>query len=406
METHSIHYTLTHGWSSAFPAIDSTQTLVLVFGSVADWQAYADALTDLLSHYTKAIIVGCSGHGSIATGSLFDEALVVSITRLQTTTLRLSTYHLEKASDSFIAGQSLAHELNEPLLKAVLVLSDGLQTNGTALSDGLNQSLHHPVTIVGGLSADSLQFKKTWVIANQLPQEHLVCGIGFYGADIHFHSLAGGGWSPFGPERLVTLANGNELYTLDDRPALALYKHYLGDRASELPGAGLHFPLAIRYPGKPYPVIRTLLGIDETSQSLIFAGDTPEGSTAQLVRGSTHNLLDSSYNASQQLASITDLKQDQAMLLLTISCAARRLILLEDTELELGAACSAFPKHIHQIGYYAFGELGPRNLELKSLHNSSYAPQGDNPLSTLTLGLCELHNQTITLTAIYEQDAS
>lgn len=407
METHSIHYTPTHGWSSVFPAVNSPQTLVLIFGP-ADWQAYADALMGLKNYYSQAILIGCSGHGSIAEGNLSDEALVVSITRFHTTQLRLSTYQLNQTSDSFIAGQSLAKNLDDPQLKAILVLSDGLKTNGTALSEGLNQHLQQPVTIAGGLSADSLKFKSTWVIANQLPQSDLVCGLGLYGESIHCHSLARDGWNTFGPERLVTSATGNQLYSLDGRPALELYKHYLGERASELPGASLHFPLAIRYPGRPHRVIRTTLGIDEASQSLMFAGDIPEGSTAQLVRGSTHNLLDGAYTASQYLANITQAPPIQTMLLLTISCAARRLVMLEDTELELAAACSAFPKNIKQIGYYSFGELSPRNLALEIAPSSDIftSQNATSGISKPTASLCELHNQTITLTAIYEQSAS
>lgn len=405
METHSIHYTLANGWSSAFPAIDSAQTLVLVFGP-ADWQAYTAAFNDLMAHYPQAVIVGCSGHGSISSGNLLDEALAVSISSFQHTQLRLTTYQLEKSSDSFAAGQALARELAQPQLKAILVLSDGIKTNGSTLSAGLNQTLQQPVTIVGGLSADALHFKQTWVAANQLPQEDLICGIGFYGESIHFHSLARDGWNPFGPERRVTLSNGNKLYSLDDRPALELYKHYLGERASELPGASLHFPLAIRSAGKAHAVIRTPLGIDEASQSLIFAGDIPEGSTAQLVRGNVNNLLEGAYAASEQLAAATQTHDAQSMLLLTISCAARRLVMLEDTELELEAACSAFPAQAQQIGYYSFGELGPHNIHIEPAQPPQCVVHDCNSyLVTPSHSLCELHNQTITLTAIYEQDA-
>ena len=39
----------------------------------------------------------------------------------------------------------------------------------------------------------------------------------------------------FAPERRVTAARGNVLYELDGKPALALYKDYLGERAAGLP---------------------------------------------------------------------------------------------------------------------------------------------------------------------------
>jgi len=46
-----------------------------------------------------------------------------------------------------------------------------------------------------------------------------------------------GGWEPFGPERLVTRAEGTMVYELDGERALDTYRRYLGKLADELPGA-------------------------------------------------------------------------------------------------------------------------------------------------------------------------
>ena len=43
----------------------------------------------------------------------------------------------------------------------------------------------------------------------------------------------------------ITKAEGNVLYELDGKPALQLYKTYLGDLANRLPGSGLLFPLSV-----------------------------------------------------------------------------------------------------------------------------------------------------------------
>src|SRR5262249_39704642 len=82
------------------------------------------------------------------------------------------------------------------------------------------------------------------------------------------------------------------LYMLDDRPALALYKEYLGERATGLPGSALLFPLSLRAtPDDPKSVARTVLGIDEASQSMIFAGDVPTGAHAKLMRANFDRLI-------------------------------------------------------------------------------------------------------------------
>ena len=70
--------------------------------------------------------------------------------------------------------------------------------------------------------------------------------VGLYGEHVKLGHGSKGGWDTFGPERIVTKSDGNVLYELDDKPALALYKEYLGDRAAGLPGSALLFPLALR----------------------------------------------------------------------------------------------------------------------------------------------------------------
>ena len=62
----------------------------------------------------------------------------------------------------------------------------------------------------------------------------------------------------------MTRATGNVLDELDGKPALALYKDYLGELASGLLVSALRFPLSIREPhGAKGPVVRSILAIDE-----------------------------------------------------------------------------------------------------------------------------------------------
>jgi hypothetical protein len=72
--------------------------------------------------------------------------------------------------------------------------------------------------------------------------------------------------------------------------------------------------------------------------------------------------------------------QDSAtMLNIAISCVGRRLVLRQRTEEELEAILDVFPKGTQQVGFYSYGEIAP-----------------------LGIGQCDLHNQTMTLTTIYE----
>lgn len=118
--------------------------------------------------------------------------------------------------------------------------------------------------------------------------------VGLCGDRIQVGLGSEGGWADFGPERRITRAQGQVLYELDGRPALDLYKDYLGDLAASLPAAALRFPLSVRRDAADgEAVVRTILGVDEVSRALIFAGDIPQGGTARLMRVNHLNLIES-----------------------------------------------------------------------------------------------------------------
>ncbi len=166
--------------------------------------------------------------------------------------------------DSYRAGEMLAQQLYQPELRSVLVLSDGISVNGSALVRGLNAILPDSVVVAGGLAGDGERFGETWVIKDGAPQSGYVSAAGFYGESIRVGHGSKGGWDIFGPERTVTRSSGNVLYELDGKPALQLYKEYLGDRAEGLPASAMLFPLALRAAsGDTKQIVRTVLGVNE-----------------------------------------------------------------------------------------------------------------------------------------------
>ena len=141
------------------------------------------------------------------------------------------------------------------------------------------------------------------MLDRQRPQANRVCAVGFYGERLRVGHGCNGGWLDFGPERRITRAEGNVLYELDGKPALDLYKTYLGDRAQGLPGTALLFPLAVKRRSEdPDSLVRTILGIDEARQSLTFAGDMPQGGVGRLMRANAEKLIESAGLAAQQAA--------------------------------------------------------------------------------------------------------
>jgi hypothetical protein len=359
-------------WSGPWPAWDGPSTLVLAFGP----SAAPPALDQLRRAFPRSVLAGCSSAGEIYGDHVDDDTLAVAVARFDQTALRAVSTDVANAHGSYGAGCRLADQLDGPGLAYVLVLSDGLRVNGTELVRGLNESLGDRVIVTGGLAGDGARFARTWVLAGGQARSDTVSAVGFYGDRLRVGHGSRGGWDRFGPERTVTRSEGNVVYEVDRRPALALYKEYLGERASGLPATGLLFPLEIRAPDDDKRLVRTILAVDEASQSLTFAGDVPTGWRAQLMKANFDRLVTGAADAAERTARASG---DGPTLAIAISCVGRRLVLGERTEEEVEATLAALPPGTVQVGFYSYGELSP-----------------------LTAGTCDLHNQTMTLTALRE----
>ena len=357
---------------------DPSKTLVILFGA-SDFFEYPDLVHRVCEAYSGATVMGCSTSGEIFDAEITDHSLAVGVLEFERTDLKIASAPIQDAKNSYTAGETLGRELSGENLRGLFVLSDGLRVNGSELVRGLNSVLPEEVVITGGLAGDGSRFERTWVLHEGRLQSEFVTAVGLYGDAVRIGHGSKGGWDIFGPERCVTRSEGNMLFELDGKPALQLYKQYLGERAEELPAAGLLFPLALRtgVDGEE-KLVRTILAVDEDRQSMTFAGDIPQNSMVQLMRANFDRLVE----GAGQAATLSGLDKDgqQTTLAIAISCVGRRLVLGERTEEEVEATMDALPHGTKQIGFYSYGELSP------------YAN-----------GRCDLHNQTMTLTTISEE---
>jgi hypothetical protein len=363
---------------NAFPAMDSERTLVLAFAA-SGFREDPGPLVELHRRYPRAQIMGCSTSGEIHGTKVLDDSIVVVVVRFAHTRVRCATASVAATSDSHAAGEMIARSLIEPGLSGVIVLSDGLMVNGSELVRGLNAVFPASVVVSGGLAGDGSLFRNTWVLKDGRPASHVVSAVALYGDRVNMRHGSKGGWDIFGPERVVTRSEGNVLYELDGKPALQLYKEYLGDRASGLPATALLFPLALRAAhSDDKQLVRTVLAVDDAAQSMTFAGDIPQGSLAQLMKANFDRLIQGASDAANLTGEQTG--ANGPTLAIAISCVGRRLVLGERTEEETEATLDVLPPGTEQVGFYSYGEISP------------YSSGG-----------CDLHNQTMTLTAISEE---
>jgi len=380
MRTQQARWSAQGGWEPppSTWGLGGSAQVVFLFGSTE--QVIASGSIELLRRtYPKAHLVGCSTSGEIHDVRILDDTVVITAVAFEHSRVATSRVPIDGLDGSFDAGKRLIQSLDPHGLRHVFVLSEGLKVNASELVRGLDDARPNGVTTSGGCAGDGNRLRTTHVWCDAEPEESTAVALGFYGERLQVGVSAFGGWRPFGPDRLITKSRQNVVYEFDGRPALALYKRYLGKYADELPASGLMFPLELRAGDEGESVMRALLGIDEEAQSITYAGNVPEGARARFMFGRHEDLIAGAHLAARQTRDLLD--DAPPDLSLVVSCNGRRYLLKQRTEEELEAARESLGRSTAMAGFYSYGEIAP-------------AKNG---------GRTELHNETMTITSLSER---
>lgn len=364
-------------WKYLSKKLDLIEPLILVFGNrylLEEQNVY----TDLKEKFPDAHIVFGSTSGDITAYFVTDDSVVATAIEFEKTKFEIKTSNvLNSDLDSFVTGENLINQFTKEGLKHVFVISEGSFINGSELTKGMNAAAKNKILITGGLCGDDARFEKTLAAYNENPKPGEIVAIGFYGETFEASFAIHGGWSPFGPERVVTKSKSNVLYELDGQPALDLYKQYLGEKSKELPGAALLYPLNVKTEQEKQSYVRTILNIEEDTNAMILAGDIPVNSKVQLMMTNIDNIANASELAASQAK---DIRKNEPQLAILVSCIGRKLVLDQRIEEEIEEVVSIIGDDVTVCGLYSYGEIAPFNSEIN----------------------CQLHNQTMTITLISE----
>lgn len=326
--------------------------------------------------------IGCSTSGEIGSKGVKDDSISLTSIKFDNTSVKTAVAEVNGGAGSAAAGGALADELKQGDLKAIFTLGPGVNINGSAFVNGIVDKVGKNIVVTGGLAGDGTNFKSTVTLCNGELYDNKAVGLGLYGEHVVIKSGSRGGWSTFGPARRVTRSEANVLFELDGRPALDLYKEYLGDKAKDLPSSGLLYPFAIlREDHSTTGLIRTILDVNHENGSLVLAGDLPQGSTVCLMHADNDSLVEGSGQAAEE-AAVDDEGVDTLAVL--ISCVGRKLVMGMDVDEEVEVVQDLFGKNTAITGFYSYGEICPFSETGKS----------------------ELHNQTMTITCITERKAA
>lgn len=143
---------------------------------------------------------------------------------------------------------------------------------------------------------------------------------------------------------------GNIVYSIDDEPALEIYKKYLDVKDADLPAIGVEYPLLIKH-NNTFS-LRAVMGVDRENQALIFAGTVPQDSIVTFSSSPGFEVMDST---KEKINEFYEEHQDADMLLL-FSCMARYLALGPVITEEINFSAEKWG--IPVSGFFTYGEIG------------------------------------------------
>jgi hypothetical protein len=180
------------------------------------------------------------------------------------------------------------------------------------------------------------------------------------------------GWTRYSEPMVVTASAGNDVHTLDDRPALDVYLDGFGAPAGidTDPAAFAEFaltrPLAISRRGDD--AVRHVLGADPSARTLTCAGGVPLGAEAWLMSGDVESTLDAADRACAD--AVAQLGGVPPQALLVFDCVGRRAVLGEAGAAAERAAMERRSGGAALAGFYTYGEIA-RTRGVNGFHNQT-----------------------------------
>ncbi len=285
-------------------------------------------LNSILEHLTtklpNSVIIGATTDGEILDGKAVSDQTVLSFTTFDNVTLRAQLYNFNQAH--YKIGSTIARELYTDKTKAIILFADGLKVNGEDLLTGI-YDVNKNIIIAGGLAGDYRRMKQTFVIYNRKISSDAVVACALDGENLIVNTSHVYGWRPIGKQMIVTKADQNRLYELDNEPLRSIYAKYLGDKvAKELPVSAGEYPLIINRFNKQ--IARAALNLMPDG-SMLYAGNFKVGDKVQFGYGHIPIILG---NSESIIESISSMPIESIFI---YSCSARKYFMREQVNIEL-----------------------------------------------------------------------
>ena len=265
--------------------------------------------------------------------------------------------------------------------QVLIMLADGLTREQHELVRGAYSVLGLDVPIVGGCSADNIEYALTYQFhgtgagVRRYVDSIVAVGLGSTGP---IGIGIAHGWSKQGVPMVVTSSEVGEVFLLDDEPALDVYLRRIGadrtilDDRVKFRETVFQNPLGMsRRSGED---IRVVHEVNPETGSLLCLADVPQGALVWTMSTDVDSLIQAAVDSCEM--SIQGLAGGTPRGLVVFDCGARKMKLGEENLPVEQAAIAQAAGGAPFSGFYTYGEIG-----------RTHGSRGMHHLTVVTLAL-------------------
>ncbi|MBF0484859.1 MAG: FIST C-terminal domain-containing protein [Candidatus Omnitrophica bacterium] len=316
--------------------------------------------------FMESKIIGCSTAGIILPHSISTRGIgVLSIHHPEMTVGISQLSSIDSYQDLSKAGSILAQQtlqnFNSPQRDFFLCFTPGMIENLSLFLTGLRTIFGNIFPMVGAGSCDDFHFNKTFQIYEDEVLNNSAIGLLFGCPNLAVGIGSAHGWRPIGKPRYITKAIGNVIYTIDKKPAAALYEEFFDQKMGDLRNDPIGkmmilYPLGLLSEETGEYLLRNPVDILYDG-SIVCQGEVSPGAEVHIMIGNKESCKSAFEIAANQ--AISGLLGKAPRLVLIIESMSRLKLFGHSAHQEHEGLHKIFGTDIPIIGFYSNGEFCP-----------------------------------------------
>lgn len=325
-------------------------------------------------------LIGSSTHMIILSDCVTDKGIAIIGINSSEMLLGVSalndTASQEMQSTGFDLARRAIQDMNAPHREMFLTFAGGIEKNFSHFIRGVKEALGGVFPVLGAISSDDFHYTGLSQFFHDQILHNSAVGL-LWGGPFKLAIGLKHGFKPLGKPRTITRVDGMVIHTIDDQPAINIYKHFLGVESEQLKNMPLNsfaalYPLGVYLEEARQYLLRNIIDILEDGSIVCHEG-IPQGAEVHLMISNKEFCHFSTIEAAELVKATLGDKPPK--LVLVFESLVRQKILGEAAINEVQVIKNILGPAAPMAGMYSYGEIGPFGAvtDIKNiyLHNGS-----------------------------------